>query len=527
MVAIRAEPPSLGAKAFRASGLSGGLESRMFNAGLVINNDDGVPVPYLAEAVPQLNTDSWRVFPDGTMETVYRLKANAVWHDGQPVTADDFLFSYQVYSTPDFGVLTALPISLVDRVTAPDPRSVVIHWKQTYPAAGGLQASNLPPLPRHLLNQAFQTQSSDAFIGNAFWSQQYIGTGPYRLDRWEPGAFLEGVAVDGDVLGKPRIPRIRELFIGDENTVVANVLGATAHLTSGDSIRSEQGRVIRQQWADSQAGSVLVYPGLEKLQNFQLRPEYANTRAFSDPRVRQALAYGIDRDAQNQALFGGEGIIAYTSIQPTVSYWADVDKAVTKYLFDPRKTEQLMMAAGFTKGPDGVWASPTFGRMAFESTVAASAQNTNENAILASNWRKLGFDVAETQLTTIQSGDKEARSTFAGIWTGGGGQGDKNLSNYRSDRIGSAANRWTGSNYGGANLGPEYDRLVDIFETSLDRDQRNQAAVQMARINSELCLVNHLYFQPNVQAVVAGLKGPRATDPNGSDAWNLHEWEFP
>lgn len=523
VVAIRAEPPSLVAKAFRTSGLSGGLESRMFNAGLLINNDTGTPVPYLAEAVPQLNTDSWRVFPDGTMETVYRLKANAIWHDGLPLTAEDFVFSHQVYSTPELGQTSAAPISLMDQVTAPDPRSVVIRWKNTYPEAGSLQASNFPPLPRHILGPLFQPQNAEAFVANPFWSQQYIGAGPYRLDRWEPGAFLEGVAVDGDVLGKPRIPRIRELFIGDENTVVANVLSGAAHLTGGDSIRFEQGRVLRQQWAD---GSLVVYPGLLKLMNLQLRPEYANTRAFTDLRVRQALAYGIDRDAHNQALFGGEGIISYTAIQPTVSYYADVDRAVTKYPFEPRKTEQLMADAGFTKGSDGVWTSPTYGRMAFEATVAASVQNNNENAIMANTWRRLGFDVTETQYSTIQSGDREARNTFPGLWTGGSGAGDSRLAAYRSDRIATPANRWTGSNYGGAYFGPDFDRFVDVFETSLDRSQRNQAAVQMARIISETCLIINMYFQPTVEAVATGLTGPRVTDPNGSSAWNLNEWEF-
>src|SRR5712691_6674095 len=55
---------------------------RMFNATLDLYDDRGQPLPYLAEALPVLNTDSWIVFPDGRMETRYHLKPNLVWHDG-------------------------------------------------------------------------------------------------------------------------------------------------------------------------------------------------------------------------------------------------------------------------------------------------------------------------------------------------------------------------------------------------------------------------------------------------------------
>src|SRR5438309_8999498 len=89
VVATRAEPPSLSSKPFRPLGLTADLSGRMFNAGLTIRNDAGLPVPQLAESVPQLNAADWRVNPDGTMETTYHLKPNLTWHDGQPLTADD------------------------------------------------------------------------------------------------------------------------------------------------------------------------------------------------------------------------------------------------------------------------------------------------------------------------------------------------------------------------------------------------------------------------------------------------------
>src|SRR6266545_1415945 len=52
--------------------------------------------PILAASIPQLNTDSWRLLPDGRMETTFKLRPNLAWHDGQPLTADDVAFGFRV-----------------------------------------------------------------------------------------------------------------------------------------------------------------------------------------------------------------------------------------------------------------------------------------------------------------------------------------------------------------------------------------------------------------------------------------------
>src|SRR5438093_15579 len=71
---------------------SSDIQKRLFNASLAMMDSSGVIHPYLAETLPQLNTDSWQVFPDGRMETTYRLKPNLTWHDGSSLSADDFVF---------------------------------------------------------------------------------------------------------------------------------------------------------------------------------------------------------------------------------------------------------------------------------------------------------------------------------------------------------------------------------------------------------------------------------------------------
>jgi peptide/nickel transport system substrate-binding protein len=108
IAAVASEPRGLSGRTIAQGGASQQFPKRLFNADLALLDDQSTPMPYLAEALPQLNTDSWRVFPDGRMETTYRLRPNLVWHDGTPHTADDYVFSWQIFSTPELGSANTL-----------------------------------------------------------------------------------------------------------------------------------------------------------------------------------------------------------------------------------------------------------------------------------------------------------------------------------------------------------------------------------------------------------------------------------
>src|SRR5688500_5208431 len=68
---------------------------------LVVANDTGGLTPVLATEVISLDRGTWRLNPDGTMETSWKLHPNVKWHDGTPFTAEDMVFSFQVYKDPE------------------------------------------------------------------------------------------------------------------------------------------------------------------------------------------------------------------------------------------------------------------------------------------------------------------------------------------------------------------------------------------------------------------------------------------
>src|SRR6266516_6818 len=97
--AIKGDPFTL-SQAINTAGAGstdGGPElEQLVHVGLTTIDGDGRVLPRLAEAVPSIENGLWKVFPDGRMETTWRLRPGLVWHDGAPFTADDLVFSTMV-----------------------------------------------------------------------------------------------------------------------------------------------------------------------------------------------------------------------------------------------------------------------------------------------------------------------------------------------------------------------------------------------------------------------------------------------
>src|SRR5205814_1460333 len=93
----------------------------------------------------------------------------------------------------------------------------------------------LQALPHHILEQPFAQLSADAFAAHPYWTAEYLGLGPYRIEVYEPGAFIEAAAFDSYVRGRPKIDRIRVVYISDPNTVLANLLAEEVHIAIANS----------------------------------------------------------------------------------------------------------------------------------------------------------------------------------------------------------------------------------------------------------------------------------------------------
>src|SRR5438094_4891458 len=101
--AVRLEPTTLAQRAIQGAAFAAAaVVRRPFNADLAIVDGRGKPQPYIAQALPELHTDSWKVTAEGQMETTWKLKAGLIWHDGVPFSAQDIVVAWQVCKLPEF-----------------------------------------------------------------------------------------------------------------------------------------------------------------------------------------------------------------------------------------------------------------------------------------------------------------------------------------------------------------------------------------------------------------------------------------
>ncbi len=526
VMAVRQEPTAL------TEALGGGLNQamtiRLFNAGLALVDSREVAHPYLAETLPQLGTPAWQLFPDGRMETTYLLKPNLTWHDGTALSGEDFVFAQRVYSTPQLGVAGSAPYANIDEILVPEPRTLVIRWKSPYSQAGSLDGSQggLLPLPRHVLSEAFDQGPLDSFSALRYWTQDYLGLGPYRLGRWEPGAFLEAAGFSGHALGAPKIENVRVMFIGDPNTVLANLLAGGLHIADETTLGFSQALVLRREWGQHNSGFVLLNPSLVRMIQVQLKPGVASPRAVLDVRVRRALSHGVDKQALNEGLFEGQGFPTDTFVAPTKDYYSLIEQTVTKYPYDRRRAEQLLTEAGFTPAADGFHVSSGGERLSMEQWVLAGADNEKEVTVVSDGWRELGVETRMRVLSSAQNLDFELKATFPGLLSTGGPVRESGYRQLSTGGIPTRENNWRGGINQGGWSNPEYDRLLDLFNATLDRAVRAQHVAQMMKIVSDDVPWIPEYFQLRPMAHVTALTGPEVGAPESTVLWNVHQWDL-
>ncbi|HZT07069.1 MAG TPA: ABC transporter substrate-binding protein [Chloroflexota bacterium] len=527
VIAIHDEPDTLALHPFTQPGQATYLIKRVFNAQLSYMDNEANPHPYLAEALPALETDSWKVFPDGRMETTWKLRDGATWHDGTPLTAEDFVFTWNVYSTPELGHSRTPPFDALDGVSAADPRTIVFAWKRPFPGAATMYEHNreYPPLPRHILETAFQQNTPDAFLNLPYWTVEFVGVGPYRLDRWEPGQFIEASGFAKHALGPPKIGRVRLVFMADSNAVLASLFSGDIQLTADAAARLSEVQLLKQDWVPSGAGAVNLHINQYRGIYIQFRSDILEQKALLDPKVRAALFHAADRQAINESVYGGEAILGDFLVPPLSEIGRAADRALVKYPLDPRRSEQLMAEAGYARGADGIFVSPTAGRFGVQVVTQAAADNISEIAVLADGWQRAGFGVEQRQLTGAASRQPDVLASFPDMLINSTAAGVGLINDFKISNIPTKDNRWNGSNRGGwANT--EYTSLADTFATTLDHGQQIERVGQIAKIFSEQLPVLTLFYRSVVFAHTSALTGVTNAPPESTVPWNMQDWEL-
>jgi peptide/nickel transport system substrate-binding protein len=364
---------------------------RIYSEPLADFDANNALVPILASEIPSI--DNGGVARDGTSVT-WKLKRGVKWHDGQPFTASDVAFTFRYLRDPGTSATTLGYYQDVDTVDAVDEGTVKVTFK--HPVAAWFNPFTGSPgqiLPEHVLKDAVGVAAKDAPF-----NLKPIGTGPYKVSDFKPGdVVVFDLNPDYYESGKPYFDRVTLKGGGDAQSA------ARAVLQTGESDWAWNLQVepaVLSSLQNGGKGQVVTWAGggTEKLIINHTDPQteqddqYSSYKVphphFKELKVRQALAYAIQRDAIATQLYGPGGAATGYTMNENAQYMpSDI---TWEYNLD--KARQLLDDVGATPGPDGI--RVLNGRpMSWLSTASTNSVRQKEQEIIKSSLQQIGISV--------------------------------------------------------------------------------------------------------------------------------------
>lgn len=336
----------------------------LFDSLLAFDRETAEPIPHLAEM--------WNVAEDDQIIT-FTLRSDARWQDGQPVIADDVVFTIEAARDPAIDSIYGPQLADVTQISAPDDRTVVVSLREAN-CPSLIALGRLPILPQHLLTRAdVSTLSPGAKL---------IGSGPFIFSDWPP---------DGEV----RLARNPEYW-GESPYLDSwsyrpfkDIVDLGHALESGeiDVGLMPPGR-LPDFAAASSSLSVFRYPVPE-----YLFVAFANDHPIlSEQKVRLALSMAVDRDQLLERVLDGAGELVVGPFPS--SHWAS-DPTLRPPLYDPDGARQLLAEAGWTDSDGDGWLDRDGDRLRLPVRTNGGDQLRADVAMLiAGYYRDIGIDAS-------------------------------------------------------------------------------------------------------------------------------------
>jgi peptide/nickel transport system substrate-binding protein len=280
---------------------------------------------------------SWETSPDGLTWT-FHLHKNITWQDGQPLTADDVVFTYNyiidnqmpVFSTGTKGITKAVKVDdyTVQLITSKPKSNILRLW--------------IPILPKHVWEQITPKAASTTFKNST-----PIGSGPFQVVEWKRGSYVRMKANKDYWLGAPKVDELIYVVYKNPSTMVEDLIAG--RIAAAHNVPTAEFKKLQNT------------PGIKAIAFTFFNWDYLNYNCYAgagsmgnpvlkDPRFRLALDTAIDRDKLVSIAYGGEATPGTTILPP--DNWRDPDyhwqpPAGTLRTFDLAKAAAMLDAAGY------------------------------------------------------------------------------------------------------------------------------------------------------------------------------------
>jgi len=444
---------------------------------------------------------SWEFSKDRRSLT-FHLDPRARWSDGRPVTSADVLFSHQAATSDAVAWVGQDVKDQIEKVTAPDERTVVYRFKQPYPYAL-MDAAEGNILPRRIYEPIlFADWPKKGFL------EAPVGSGPFVLKRYERGALIELQRNPRYLFApRPRLDSVVFRILPDEATLVNELLAG--------------GIDVMENVPPDAAERVAASPRLRLVRVPDLSYTFVcwNTARplFSDARVRRALTLAIDRQAIVDGLLPGTGRVA---AGPALSFMWARDPSLQPLPHDLDAAKRLLLESGW-RDSDGDGLLDRDGtpfRFTLESN-QGSTLRADAAQMIAAQLKPLGIEAVPRVLefgAFVDEHERHEFDAFVGAWR-------------ESTKVDLKSAFHSASKDGGYNYGsyasPALDALIDQARAAPDAETARPLWWKAQRIIVDDQPLTFLFERDRLHAVPRRLEGFRA-DPRSAYT-GLEDWSLP
>lgn len=432
--------------------------------------------------IPEL-ADSWEVDSTGTLWTFY-LQEGVNWHDGEPFTADDVRFTVEYIRDNEMGyfydkVAEFVEVEVLDEYTVTIRTEEPIAW---------MPQIMVPIMPEHIWSEIDPDDAEGEFAND-----NPIGTGPFRVIDHRKGEYTRMAANKDYFKGAPGLDEVIFMIYANTDMMVEALKQGELDII-GD-VPSAQFKALEEANVPDILTLNADSPSLAELAfNVWEDPESLGNPLLLDHDIRVAIEFALDRQEIIDVATLGYGEVGSTIIPPLFDFW-HYDPGADFRAYNPQRANEILDAAGYEPGGDGIRVSAAGEPLAFTLLVRSESPDTQKMAgMIKDMLAETGIDITVSVIDEGTLTDRILESDFDMFIWGWFCDVDPTpmLSYMTTDEI----MGWNDSFYSN----PVYDELYLKQQRTMDRDERQAIIHEMQRIFYEDAAYVVLSYTPELQA---------------------------
>ncbi len=504
----------------------------VLSQGLTERDDQNVYQPRLAETTPTLENGGAKLTKtaDGKdqLTVTYKIRKGAKFSNGDPVTADDVKYSWELYLNKDVPIVSRTTATYYDKINTPDPSTVEVVYKpgQLDPLYFSFCCTIVPRKVYSAVEPA-KLKDTAALVRTPTFA------GPYKVKEWAAGSSITAEANADFWLGAPKTKTIIFKFITDTNTLLAQLRSGQIDVATNDGITLDQIPELDKLAAETNMKPNYVPAQVWEHIDFNLRDPKDQSKPhpiLQDKKVREALMRGIDREAiTKQILYGKVSPINSFIFGANFAKAADAD--ITVYKYDPDAAKKLLDDAGWKVGADGTREK---GGAKLELKLGSTAGNKmreQTTQVMANQLKAIGVKAtldlmpSTKWFATRGEGPLSAGTFDLGLYAWVQGD-DPQTFIYNCSEIPTKENNFSGQNYPGY-CNKDFDAAMKVANEKLLQSERKGPYLTAQKIWTTDLPVMPLYQRLNIDVANKNLKNFKSTPTNTPAMFNVWEWELP